>query len=466
MTVLNRVLVANRGEIAMRVIRACFDEGITSVLAVSEADRDSLPARAADETITIGPASATASYLSVGAVVSAALLTGCDGLHPGYGFLSERPELAEACQRRGVTFIGPPADTIRRGGDKIAARGLARSLGIPVGAGSGSIVDAAQAATVAAEVGYPVLLKAAAGGGGRGMLRVQTSEELPGSVATASSEAQAAFGDGRLYVEHYIADARHVEVQVLADSHGTVVHLGDRDCSFQRRYQKLVEEAPASAVPQELRRQIAEAAVILISALNYVGVGTVEFLVDVALNTFSFLEVNTRVQVEHPVTEMVTGIDIVREQLRVAAGKPLSFSQQDVRSNGHAIEFRVNAEAPLAGFTPSPGTLNVWAPPTGAGIRTDTHCYAGYQVPTHYDSLLAKLICHGADRNTALTLAARALDAFTVEGVETTLPMHRALIRHPDVRDNRITTRWVEETFLPGWTRDYARNQEPAESAK
>jgi acetyl-CoA carboxylase biotin carboxylase subunit len=466
MTVLKRVLVANRGEIALRVIRACFDEGITSVLAASEADRDSLPARAADEVVTIGPASASASYLNVGAVVSAALLMGCDGLHPGYGFLSERPELAEACARHGVTFIGPPADTIRRGGDKIAARELARSLGIPVGAGSGSVTDAAEAAAVAAEVGYPVLLKAAAGGGGRGMLRVETPEELPDAVARAGSEAQAAFGDGRLYVEHYISDARHVEVQVLADSHGTVVHLGDRDCSFQRRYQKLVEEAPAAAVPAELRRQIAEAAVTLMSALDYAGAGTVEFLVDVALNTFSFLEVNTRVQVEHPVTEMITGVDIVREQLRVAAGEPLSFAQSDVRLTGHAIEFRVNAEAPLAGFTPSPGTLEVWAPPTGAGIRTDTHCFAGYAVPPHYDSLLAKSIYHGADRDAALSLAARALDAFTVEGVETTLPLHRALVRHPDVRANRITTRWVEESFLPGWIRDNAQRRESVESAQ
>ena len=457
---LSRVLVANRGEIAMRIIRACFDEGVTSVLAVSEADCDSLPARAADEVIVIGPASATASYLNVGAVVSAALLMGCDGLHPGYGFLSERPELVEACQRHGVKFIGPSADTIRRGGDKIAARELARSLGIPVGAGSGRISHAVEAVAVAAEVGYPVLLKAAAGGGGRGMFLVQTPKELPDAVVRASAEAQAAFGDGRLYVEHYIADARHVEVQVLADFYGTVVHLGDRDCSFQRRYQKLVEESPAVAVPLELRQQIADAAVTLMSALNYAGAGTVEFLVDVALNTFCFLEVNTRVQVEHAVTEMITGIDIVREQLRVAAGMPLSFTQQDVRFVGHAIEFRINAEAPLVGFVPSPGILDAWVPPTGAGIRTDTHCFAGYAVPTYYDSLLAKLICHGTDRSAALTLAARALDAFVIEGVETTLALHRALVRHPDVRENRITTRWVEESFLPGWVRDHAQSQE------
>jgi acetyl-CoA carboxylase biotin carboxylase subunit len=296
------------------------------------------------------------------------------------------------------------------------------------------------------------------------MLRVQSPDQLPEAVARASSEAQAAFGDGRLYVENYVADARHVEVQVLADAHGTVVHLGDRDCSFQRRYQKLVEEAPAAAVPAELRRQLAAAAVALMSALQYAGAGTVEFLVDVARNTFSFLEVNTRVQVEHPVTEMVTGVDIVREQLRIAGGERLSFGQQDVRIDGHAFEFRVNAESPLEGFAPSPGTLAVWAPPTGAGIRTDTHCFAGYRVPTRYDSLLGKLICHGADRATALTLAVRALDGFAVDGVETTLPLHRALVRHQDVRDNRITTRWVEDVFLPGWTKGQAHQKALVES--
>jgi acetyl-CoA carboxylase biotin carboxylase subunit len=451
--VLKRVLVANRGEIALRVIRACFDEGVRSVLTVSEADRDSLPARAADEVVVVGPAAAARSYLNVGSVIGAALLTGCDGLHPGYGFLSERPELAEACERHGVRFIGPPADTIRRGGDKIAARELARSLGIPVGAGSGSVADAQAAAAVAAEVGYPVLLKAAAGGGGRGMLRVDAPGELADAVGRASAEALAAFGDGRLYVEHYVADARHVEVQVLADMQGNVVHLGDRDCSYQRRYQKLVEEAPATAVPAGLRARIADAAVTLMRALDYVGAGTVEFLVDSRAGTFSFLEVNTRVQVEHPVTEMVTGVDIVREQLRIAAGEALSVKQEDVRFDGHAIEFRVNAEAPLDGFAPSPGLITTWVPPTGSSVRTDTHCYPGYRVPAHYDSLLAKLICHAPARDEALALAGRALDAFHVEGVDTTLPLHRALVRHPDVLAHRANTRWVEQVFLPGWAR-------------
>jgi acetyl-CoA carboxylase biotin carboxylase subunit len=464
MSGLTKVLVANRGEIALRVIRACFDEGVRSVLTVSEADRDSLPARTADEVVVIGPASTSLSYLSVGAVVSAALFTGCDGLHPGYGFLSERPELAEACARLGVSFIGPSGDTIRRGGDKIAARELARSLGIPIGAGSGAVTDVAQAAAVAAEVGYPVLLKAAAGGGGRGMLLVGSAEDLPSAVERAGAEARAAFGDGRLYVEHFVDDARHVEVQILADAHGNLVHLGDRDCSYQRRYQKLVEEAPAIAVPAPLRRAIAEAAVTLMRALDYVGAGTVEFLVDERTGTFSFLEVNTRVQVEHPVTEMVTGIDIVREQLRITAGERLSITQDDVTFTGHAIEFRINAEDPYADFAPSPGLLDVWLPSAGAGLRTDSHCHPGYRVPAHYDSLLAKLICHGADRAAALALATRALDAFRVEGVATTLPLHRGLIRHADVRAHRVITRWVEQTFLPAWSRGLAHAAPAQES--
>jgi acetyl-CoA carboxylase biotin carboxylase subunit len=455
--VVERVLVANRGEIAMRVVRACFDEGVTSVLAASEADIDSLPARAADEVVRIGPTSATASYLNVGAVISAALLANCDAIHPGYGFLSERPELVELCARHSITFIGPSAESIRRGGDKIAARELARGLGIPIGAGSDAVSTVEEAAEVAAQVGYPVLLKAAAGGGGRGMRRVNAPSELADTVIRARAEAETAFGDGRLYVEHYVEPARHVEVQVLADTLGTTLHLGDRDCSYQRRYQKLVEEAPASAVPNELRRRIGEAAVALMSALKYVGAGTVEFLVDVERDTFSFLEVNTRVQVEHPVTEMVTGIDVVREQLRIASGKPLSFGQGDVQISGHAIEFRINAESPARGFIPSPGQLQVWRPPIGADVRVDSHCFAGYRIPPYYDSLLAKLICRGDTRDAALDLAVRALDSFDVAGVETTLPLHRALVRHPDVRGHRITTRWVEEVFLPAWADDHAR---------
>jgi acetyl-CoA carboxylase, biotin carboxylase subunit len=452
--VLSRVLVANRGEIAVRVIRACSAEQAASVLAASEADRDSLPAKLADHVVVIGPASATASYLSLPAVVGAALLTECDSLHPGYGFLSERPELAEACSAHGIRFVGPPANVIRRGGDKIAARDLARRLGIPVSAGSGLVADAAAAAAAACRAGYPVLLKAAGGGGGRGMLRVRSEAEVPRAFELASTESLAAFGDGRLYLECYLEHARHVEVQVLADTHGSVIHLGDRDCSCQRRHQKLVEEAPAASITAALRGQMQEAAVTLMRALGYVGAGTVEFLVDEARGGFTFLEVNARVQVEHPVTEMVTGIDIVREQLRIAAGEPLSVAQRDIRLSGHAIEFRINAEAPHLGFTPSPGRIEVWDPPAGAGIRIDTHCYPGYRVPPHYDSLLAKLICHGSTRDEALGRAADALDAFRIEGVATTLPLHRSVVRHADVRGNRVSTRWLEESFLPEWSRE------------
>jgi acetyl-CoA carboxylase, biotin carboxylase subunit len=451
--VLSRVLVANRGEIAARVIRACSDEGAESVLAASEADRDSLPARMADHVVIIGPARPAASYLSLPSVIGAALLTECDALHPGYGFLSERPELAEACSAHGICFVGPPADVIRRGGDKIAARQLASSLGIPLGAGSGWLPDVTAAARAARRAGYPVLIKAAAAGGGRGMVLVRSEGELPRAFDLASGEALAAFGDGRLYLERHVERARHVEVQVLADTRGRVIHLSDRDCSCQRRHQKLVEEAPAAAVPAELRGQMQDAAVTLMRALGYVGAGTVEFLVDEDRGGFSFLEVNTRVQVEHPVTEMITGVDIVREQLRIAAGERLSVQQRDVRCAGHAIEVRVNAEAPDRGFAPTPGRIEVWEPPRGAGIRVDTHCYPGYRVPPHYDSLLAKLICHGTDRAEALSLAAAALEDFRIEGIDTTLPLHRSLIRHADVRGNRVSTRWLEETFLPEWSR-------------
>jgi acetyl-CoA carboxylase biotin carboxylase subunit len=444
---LRRVLVANRGEIAVRVIRACFDERLESVVALSEADLDSLPARLADRTVGIGPAAATESYLSVGAIVSAALLTGCDAVHPGYGFLSEQPELAEACAAHGIAFVGPTADTLRRGGDKVAARALARSLGIPVGAGSDSAATAEDAEAIGDDVGYPVLLKAAAGGGGRGMALIRTPAELRAAFDRTSLEAAQAFGDGRLYVERFVEHARHVEVQVLADRHGNLVHLGERDCSCQRRYQKLVEEAPSPAVTPELRRELAEAALALAEALGYVGAGTVEFLLDVDRGTFAFLEINTRVQVEHPVTEMVTGIDIVREQLRIAAGARLSMRQGDVTIRGHAIECRINAEGP--GFVPTPGRIASWTPPQGAGIRVDSHCYPGYVVPPHYDSLIAKLICAGEDRAAAVDLLRRALQRFRVSGVETTIPFHLQLVAHPDFRAGRTTTTWVEQTLVP-----------------
>ena len=448
---LRRVFVANRGEIAVRIVRACFDEGLESVAAVSEADRDSLAARLADASVCVGPANATQSYLNVGAIVGAALASGCDAIHPGYGFMSERPELADACAATGLTFVGPPADVIRRGGNKVQARELARSAGVPIGEGSDRADSVEDAQAAAERIGYPVLLKAAAGGGGRGMVRVHAPEELAASFQRASSEAQAAFGDGTIYVERYVGNARHVEVQVLGDTHGNVIHLGERDCSAQRRYQKLVEEAPASALPGHVREGLCDAATKLARSLDYVGAGTVEFLVDADREDFFFLEINTRVQVEHPVTEMITGVDIVREQLRVAADLPLSVDQDEVRLRGHAIECRINAEAPEHGFLPSPGRITRWTPPLGAGIRVDSHCHDGYEVGANYDSMVAKLICFAEDRRAAIDLMDRALARFGVEGIDTTIPFQRALIRHGDFRENHINTRWVEETFLPSW---------------
>lgn len=448
---LRRVLIANRGEIAVRIARACFDEGLECVAVVSEADRGSMVTRLAERVVEIGPAAANQSYLNVAAIVGAAIATRCDAVHPGYGFLSERPELAAACVQHGLVFVGPPADVIRRGGDKVAARQAARELGIPVGDGSDAIESVDEARRIAGQVGYPVLLKAAAGGGGRGMVQVHAEDEMRDAFLRASTEAAAAFGDGTLFLERYVTNARHVEVQIVADAHGEVIHLGERDCSCQRRYQKLVEEAPARAVPTHLREAICGAAVALARALNYRSAGTVEFLVDLDRETFCFLEVNTRVQVEHPVTEMVTGVDIVREQLRIAAGKPLSLNQAQVSLRGHAIECRLNAEQAQAGFLPSPGTIRHWTMPQGEGVRIDTHCHDGYVVGAHYDSMVAKLICWGETRELAADRLYRALGQVRIEGIETTAGVLRDLIGHGDFRADRINTRWLEDSFLPQW---------------
>ena len=448
MTGLKRVLVANRGEIAVRIVRACIDEGIESVLVVSEADRDTAAAYLADRVVCIGPGPSTQSYLDIDRVLAAAVHTGCDALHPGYGFLAERPELAQACADNGVTFVGPDADTIRRGGDKVLARALARENGVPVGSGSDALADARQARERADDVGYPVLLKAAAGGGGRGMVLVEEASTLEEKFAAASHEATQAFGDGRLYVERYIRRARHVEVQVLGDTFGTIVHLGERDCSMQRRFQKVVEEAPASALPDEVRTRLHTAALALARALEYVGAATVEFIVDADTGDASFLEINTRVQVEHPVTELVTGIDIVREQLRIAGGLPLSFAQEDVVISGHAIECRVNAENPDLDFLPMPGTVTRWVPPQGGGVRIDSHVFGGYVIPPYYDSMIAKVLTHGSDRAEAISRMRRALDHFVIEGVVTNREFLSTLISHPDFVEQRHSTRWIEESFL------------------
>jgi acetyl-CoA carboxylase biotin carboxylase subunit len=448
-----RVLIANRGEIAVRIARACFDAGLESVVAVSAVDRDGLAALVADRAVTIGPAPATESYLSVDRVVAAAKTTGCDAIHPGYGFLSERAELAEACEEEGIAFVGPPAAVMRRAGDKMSARAVAAEIGIPTGAGSGGLETLELAVAAAESTGYPLMLKASAGGGGRGMAIVNEPGDLERRFHSARSEAQQAFGDGRVYLERYVSRARHVEVQVLADTHGNAIHLGERDCSCQRRYQKLVEEAPAAGLDPALAERIRGAAVDLARALSYVGAGTVEFLVDTERGDFVFLEVNARVQVEHPVSEMVTGVDIVREQLRIAAGEPLSIDQADVAIEGHAVECRINAEDPRNDFLPSPGTVTRWAPPNASRIRIDSHVQPGYEVSPYYDSLLAKVIAWGPDRPAALELMHRGLERFRVEGVKTTVPLLADIVAAPAFVAEPVTTRWLETEFLEEWER-------------
>ena len=453
---LKRVLVANRGEIAVRIIRACFDEGIEAVLAVSEADRESLGAQLADRAICIGPANPGESYLDIPRLVAAATLTGCDALHPGYGFVSERPELSQACADAGIVFIGPPPEAMRRSGDKLVSREAAVELGISVGDGSDAVGSEEEARAVADAVGFPLLLKAAAGGGGRGMRLVQTADDLAPAFSAAAAEARQAFGDGRLFVERFVERARHVEVQVLADAHDNVIHVGHRDCTLQRRYQKLIEEAPAPGLSPDLERDLLSAATALIGSLRYRGAATCEFLVDEERQRYGFLEVNARLQVEHGVSEMVTGVDIVREQLRIAAGEPLSIAQEDVCFTGHAIEARINAESPERGFAPSPGRVSRWVAPVGSYIRVDTACFAGATIPPHYDSIVAKVIAVGDDRPQAIARLIHALAHLRVDGIATTAPFAREVLRHPDVVAGRVHTRWLEEEFLPSWRSDPA----------
>lgn len=449
---MRRVLVANRGEIAVRIVRACFDEGIESVLAVSECDKNSLAAQLADSTVVIGPSQASESYLSVDRIVAAALYADCDAVHPGYGFLSERTDLVEACADHDITFIGPPAEVMRRSGDKLTARRTAAELGIPTGSGTAGLTTTEDAVAAADELDdYPLLLKASAGGGGRGMTVIRDRADIRKHFSRSSTEAERAFGDGTIYLERYVEFARHVEVQILADTHGNVVHLGERDCSTQRRYQKLVEEAPAVGLPPELLARVRSAAVDLAKGLDYVGAGTVEFLVDTERNDFVFLEVNARVQVEHPVTEMVTSIDIVREQLRVAQGHRLSFTQDQVTLTGHAIECRINAEDARNNFLPHPGKITGWVAPLGAGIRVDTYAFPGAEIPPFYDSMIAKLIVHASTREAATELMGRALAKLRVEGVPTTIDLHAALMANKDFRHSPVTTKWLENEFLPNW---------------
>lgn len=451
MTQISRVLVANRGEIAVRIIKACKALGIETVAAVSEADKDSLAAKMADRAICIGPAGASKSYLKKEAIITAAVGTKCDAVHPGYGFLAEQPELVETCASYGIKFIGPRPENMRGAGNKLRARRIVTDLGIPVIPGSEKVATLSEALAAADRLGFPIILKAASGGGGRGMKVVETREELKGALEVASAEARAGFGDETIYIEHYIPNARHIEVQIIGDQFGNVIHLGERDCSLQRRYQKVIEEALAPFIANELREQIRQAAVTIAKRMQYENAGTMEFVFDQDAQQFHFLEVNARIQVEHPVTEMISGVDLVQEQVRVAGGEPLNLSQSDVKLTGHAIECRVTAESIEDGFRPSPGRITQWDLPEGEGIRIDTHCYSGYFVPPYYDSLLAKVITVGKDRAKAIEQMYYALNNLAVSGVSTTIPFLRSVLREPDYREGNVNTRWLEgmlERFL------------------
>ena len=440
-----RVLVANRGEIAVRIIRACQSLGIETVAAVSDADRESLAAKMAQRAVCIGPARSADSYLKVENLIAAAQGTGCDALHPGYGFLSERAALAEACADNKIAFVGPSAKNITMMGDKLESRKIARGAGVPLVPGSEQARTPHEAAHLAEQIGYPLLLKASAGGGGRGIKLVWNAGEIENTFRVAAAEARAAFGNDTLYMEKYVGNARHIEVQILGDQQGNVIHLGERDCSLQRRHQKIVEEAPAYAVPPEVRVRICNAAATLARSIGYRSAGTIEFIYDNDTADFYFLEMNTRIQVEHPVTEMITGVDLVQQQLRIARGEALPYKQSDIAFTGHAIECRINAESPQHGFRPCPGRIAEWQAPTGPGVRLDTHCYPGYFVPPYYDSLLAKLIVHAGTRQEAADHTIKALREFHVSGIDTLIPFLETVIADPEYRAGAVNTRWLEK---------------------
>ena len=445
----SRVLIANRGEIALRIIRACRELGLETILAVSEADRKSLPAKMADKVICIGPPRPIQSYLQVDTLISAALNSGAEAIHPGYGFLAERPEFPEACEKQGLVFIGPKAEHIRRMGDKIQARWMARELGVPVIPGSKQIRTPGEAEEAAEQLGYPVLIKAAAGGGGRGMKLVAKAEDLKTGFTEAAAEARSAFGDDRLFMEHYIMNARHIEVQVMGDHWGNLRHFFERDCSLQRRHQKMLEEAPCLVLTPDMRGELFNAALTLARHIQYLSAGTVEFIWDQDFKRFYFLEMNTRIQVEHPVTEMITGVDLVKEQIRVAGGGEIAYAQEEITFNGHAIECRITAESPEERFRPCPGEIREWKAPADPYIRLDTHCYAGYFVPPYYDSLLAKLIAKGRSRSEAISSMDRALREFQISGIETTIPFYRKIMNDDCYRRGEINTTWIEDALLP-----------------
>jgi acetyl-CoA carboxylase, biotin carboxylase subunit len=444
---IKRVFVANRGEIALRIVTACQELGLETVVGASEADRDGLAARRADRAITIGPAPAAQSYLRDDLVVQAALGTGCDAIHPGYGFLSESPKLASRAREQGLIFVGPPPEVIELSGDKLRARAEAARAGVPVLPGK-EVASESEAKKTAREIGYPLLVKAAGGGGGRGIKLARDADELPGLLSLARSEAGAAFGDDRVYLERFVANARHVEVQIAADEHGAVVHLGERDCSVQRRYQKVIEEAPAPALDASTRNALTAQAVAFAKAIGYQNLGTVEFVLDADTGEHYFLEINCRIQVEHPVTEAVTGRDLVTMQLGIADGQPLGFTQDEVTFDGHAIECRLNAEDVAHGFAPSPGTLSLYSVPELRQLRVDTHLCPGSVIPPYYDSLMAKLIGHAEGREATIDVLLEALADLDVEGVETNRMLLISVLGHDDFRRGAVTTDWLERAIV------------------
>ena len=444
MAMIKKILIANRGEIAVRIIRACREMGIETVAVYSEADRDALHTKLADEAVCIGPAASSESYLSMDRIISATIVTGADAIHPGFGFLSENSRFAELCEQCSITFIGPGSDVIAQLGNKQEARNTMIAAGVPVIPGSTEpIYDAQAGARAAEEIGYPVIVKAALGGGGKGMRVANTPEEVEQSFQTAQKETQMAFGDNMMYIEHFVQHPRHIEFQILADSYGNVIHLGERDCSIQRNHQKMIEESPSAALSDELREKMGEAAVKAAKAAGYVNAGTIEFLLE-KNNNFYFMEMNTRIQVEHPVTEWVTGIDLVKEQIRIASGKKLSYRQEDVRLLGHAIECRINAENPEKGFRPSPGTITDMYLPGGKGIRIDSAIYSGYTIPPYYDSMVAKLIVWAKNRKEAIAKMQSALGEVIIEGIDTNVDYQYEIVHHPDYLAGNIDIEFIE----------------------
>lgn len=444
----NKILIANRGEIALRIIRACKEMNIKTVAVYSEADRESMHVKMADEAYCIGPAPSARSYLNIANIISAAELTGAEAIHPGYGFLAENANFAEICESCGIKFIGSSVEAIEKMGAKAVARETMMKAGVPVVPGTEGIINTEEEAIkIAEEIGYPVIIKASAGGGGKGMRVAQSSKELINALQTAQSEAQAAFGNSAVYIEKYVEEPRHIEFQILADNYGNVIHLGERDCSIQRRNQKLIEEAPSVALSPELRTKMGEIAVQAAQAVNYVGAGTIEFLLD-KHNNFYFMEMNTRIQVEHPVTELVTGIDLLKGQIRVAAGEPLGLTQEDVKINGWAMECRINAEDPNKNFMPSPGMIKNFHIPGGMGVRVDSAVYSGYQIPPYYDSMIGKLIVWGENREEAIQRMQRALNEMVVDGVQTTIPFHLRILENAFFRRGEFYTNFIQRRIL------------------